>query len=118
MNCTLSSSKCRCDLFTEVVEAGAQLGQCQIEGGDWVKTAVGFKGEHVSTLNRFHGDGIIEIVLSAGAFANLVKSFLKIEHVVDIGDFLVLSKQLGVNGCAIGGGQAEVKEGSGLLWLC
>ena len=46
-----------------------------------------------------------------------MKGLLKIEHVVYIGDFLVLSKQLGVNGCAIGGGQAEVKEGSGLLWL-
>lgn len=46
-----------------------------------------------------------------------MKRFLKVHHVVDVGEFLVLAKELGINSGAIGGRESQIEENGGLLWF-
>ena len=104
-------------VFAQVVESVLEFVKGHVEGRNRVEATVGFVGEHVGTFDGFEGNGIIKSRFTTGPIAHLVKGLLKVHHVVDVGQFLVLSEELGVDGRAVRGGQAEVEENTGLLWL-
>lgn len=112
-----SSSEGRSQVFAQVVKAGLELVKGHVERRDRVKAAIGLKGEDVGVGYRFEGDGIIKVAFTTGTRSNLVEGLLEVHHVVDISQFLVLSKEFGVDGFAIGGRQTEVEKNTGLLWL-
>lgn len=113
----MSSSEGGSQVFAQVVKAILEFVKRHVERRNRVEAAVGLVGKDVSVLHGFEGDGIVEIAVSTGAGADLVKRVLKVHHVIDIGHFLVLAEKFGVNGFAIAGRQSEVEEDVGFLWL-
>ena len=112
-----ASSKGGSEVITEARESVLQLLERHVEGGDRVETAVGFVGEDVGAFNGFEGDGVVEILLASGPSTDLVEGLFEVHHVIDVGHFLVLSEEFGVDGLAVGGGQTKIEEHAGFLWL-
>ena len=115
--CRDGSSKSGRQLFAQVVEAVLEFLKSGVKRNLWIEAAVGLVGKHVGAFDGFKGDGIVESGFTTGPLAHLVEGLLKVHHVVDIGQFLVLSEEFGVDGRAVGGGQSKVEENTGLLWL-
>ena len=88
-----------------------------LKASDRVETAVGFVGEDVGAFNGFKGDSVVKLILSSGSWADLMEGLFKVHHVINVGHFLVLSEEFGVDGFAVGGGQTKIKEHAGFLWL-
>ena len=112
-----SSSEGGSQVFAEALKAILEFIKRHVERRDRVEATIGLVREHVSTVHGLEGNGVVEITFSTGTGANLVKRLFQVHHMVDIGHFLVLAEEFGVDGCTIGGRQTEVKEHTGLLWL-
>ena len=104
-----ASSEGGSQVFAKVLKASLEFVKRHVERCDGVQTSVGFVREHVGSVNRFQSDGVVEITFTPGAGTNLVKGLLKVHHVVDVGQFLVFSEELGVNSGPVGGFQTEVE---------
>ena len=94
--CRDASGKSGGQVLAQVVEPVLQFVQGHVEGRDRVEATVGLVGEHVGSIDRFEGDSVVKGVFSTGAFTHLMQGLFEVHHVVDVGQFLVLSEQFGV----------------------